>query len=160
VVPFAPLVAKTKDDQDGWEFGPALAIRKVGILFGRADSGAVPHGLAAGRLLEPSWPFFLEMWAMISVGILFLLGFQRINPRMDARWESPSWTRCPFVLKQPLRFFHFGAWYLMSVGLGSLIFGLSKTPTNWFWELPLSSGAGMWSGVWILSRLVNKSVRK
>jgi hypothetical protein len=106
---------------------------------------------------KPSWLFFVEVWAMTTVAILFVVGFQKINPRMDIPWESPSWTRCPFVLKHPLQFFHLGAWYFMSVGIGSLIFGLMKTPTNWFWELPMSSGAGVWTGVWILNRLGRKA---
>ena len=101
---------------------------------------------------RPSWPFFLEMWAVVSIGMLIVVGLQKINPRMDIPWESPSWIGCPFLLTQPLQFFHFGAWYLMSVGIGSMIFGLSRTPMSWFWELPLSSGAGMWTGVWLLNR--------
>jgi hypothetical protein len=27
-----------------------------------------------------SWPFFGEMWAMVSVGIIIVVGFQKINP--------------------------------------------------------------------------------
>jgi hypothetical protein len=52
VVPFDPLVAKTKDDQHGWKLGPALAICKAGIVPSRGDSVAIPHGVAPRRLLE------------------------------------------------------------------------------------------------------------
>ena len=102
---------------------------------------------------KPSWTFFVAMWAATCIGIMVIVGFQKLNPRMDTPWESPSWIRCPFVLKQPLQFFHLGAWYFISVGIGSLIVGLSRTPTNGFWELPLSCGAGVGTGVWLLSRL-------
>jgi hypothetical protein len=129
-----------------WLFA-RLGLCLVGVIQSPFLMDSMPDDFS-----KSSWPFFVEMWAMVSVGILIVVGFQKINPKMDTPWEAPSWTRCPFVLKQPLQFFHFGAWYLMSAEIGSLIFGLSKTPTNWFWELPLSSGAGMWTGVWILNR--------
>jgi hypothetical protein len=103
-----------------------------------------------------SWPFFFELWAMVVLGVLFVLGLQKVNPRMDIPWESPSWMRCPFSLKQPLQFFHFCAWYMICGGIGSLVFGLLRTPTNWFWEIPMSTGLGAWSSVWILNRFSKK----
>ena len=134
-----------------WLFA-RLGLCLVGLVQPAFLMDSVPDDFS-----KPSWPFFFGLWAATCVGIIFVLGFQKLNPRMDTPWESPSWTRCPFVLKQPLQFFHLGAWYFISIGIGSLIVGLPRTPTNWFWELPLSCGSGVWTGVWILNRLKKKT---
>jgi hypothetical protein len=105
----------------------------------------------SGEFSEPSWSFPLILTAIVAVGVVFVIALQKINPLASGTLARPSWSTNPFVIRSPLLIFHVGAWCLMSLGVGSLMFGLLSTPRNWAWELPLSAGLGVWLGVRLMS---------
>jgi hypothetical protein len=104
-----------------------------------------------GDFSHPSWPFFGEMIGIVALGVVFVLGLQKINPMSTASWRLPRWSDNPFSLRQPLPNFHFSAWLFIALGLGSVVVGLVKSPHNWAWEIPLGIGVGAWIGVRIMS---------
>jgi hypothetical protein len=83
------------------------------------------------------------------LGMLFVVGFQRFNPRSAPTWRYPSWHINPFLLREPLQFFHLGAFIMFAVVAGdalrSVILG---QPLQLSLLLPLVFGAGILVGVY------------
>jgi len=83
------------------------------------------------------------------VGMLFVVGIQAVNPRSASVWRYPSWSINPFLLKEPLQFFHFGGYYFLALGVGVLVRHLVTPhtigPDSFFL---LSLALGMLAGVW------------
>lgn len=81
-------------------------------------------------------------------GLQFVLAIQFMNKKYAESWEPPSWSENPFQTKQPIQFFHLGAW----VCLGSSVVSVLQT---WFNSpkfildalMPLFIGVGLWIGV-------------
>ena len=97
--------------------------------------------------VHPAPYYFPLMLAAITVlGISFVLAMNGLNGKRDA-WSRPSWLRCPFRADQPLDFFHFAAWCMISYAAGCFISSLGADSPNWFWEIPLAVGVGMWLGI-------------
>jgi hypothetical protein len=96
-----------------------------------------------------SLAFPLIMSSLCTIGVLFILRIQASSSyfRGGERWLKPSWRLNPFDFRQPLQFFHAAAFYSLSLALGCAVFGLSRTPPSWAWELPISTGLGLWFGV-------------
>jgi hypothetical protein len=55
------------------------------------------------------------------VGMLFIIGLQRFNPRSAPTWRYPSWYINPFLLREPLQFFHLGAFIMFAVVAGGAL---------------------------------------
>lgn len=83
------------------------------------------------------------------VGMLFVVGIQAFNPRSASVWRYPSWSINPFLLKEPLQFFHFGGYYFLALGVGVLVRHLVTShtvgPDSFFL---LSLALGILAGVW------------
>src|SRR5271167_1745986 len=73
----------------------------------------------------------------------------KLNRWGSSDWGTPSWRSNPFAVNRPLQLFHAGAWYLIAVGIGCLILGVTRTPKTWVWKIALSVGIGMLVGVHI-----------
>lgn len=84
------------------------------------------------------------------IGMLFVVGVQRLNPRPAPTWRYPNWSVNPFSLREPLQFFHLGGFFLLAGGaggaLGQLLRGHPLGVANLF--LP-AFGAGILSGVYV-----------
>lgn len=82
------------------------------------------------------------------VGMLFVVGIQAFNPRSASVWRYPNWSINPFLLKEPIQFFHFGGYYFLALGVGALVrhLAISHTigPDSFFL---LSLALGMLAGV-------------
>jgi hypothetical protein len=100
-----------------------------------------------GDFSKPAWPFFFEMIGIVAVAVFGVTFFQLPKQTSDVRWVKPSWFSNPFRLRQAVAVFDIAAYYFLVLGLGCLTIGLSQTPTNWAWQLPLSIGLGAFLGV-------------
>lgn len=56
------------------------------------------------------------------VGMLFIVGIQRLNP-YTSRWRYPSWRINPFMFREPLQFFHLGGFFFLASAAGMLVNG-------------------------------------
>ena len=75
--------------------------------------------------------------------LLFIISIQVKNPMSDKKWGIPNWESHPFNLRQPLTFFHFGAFFLMSIGLGFLV--------SWPLSNSLCLGMHSYLSLWVLA---------
>jgi hypothetical protein len=81
-------------------------------------------------------------------GLQFVLAIQFVNKKSDEIWKYPSWSENPFQLKQPIQFFHLGAWLLMTSATVSALLTWFKRPEFLFDALmPLFIGVGLFIGV-------------
>ncbi len=80
--------------------------------------------------------------------LMILIGIQAVNPRSAASWEYPKWNKSFLDFSNPLRFFHFGAWYFAAVAVGATTGWLARGVEN-LWLVSSASGAaaGTWLGV-------------
>lgn len=93
------------------------------------------------------------------VGMLFVIGIQAINPASATTWRVPSWDINPFLIKEPLQFFHLGAFYFLAIGVGVLIrhvFVSHTVAPNSFFLLSLASG--LLVGVWLCTRVFRRKM--
>jgi hypothetical protein len=70
----------------------------VALLQGALSNQALapPEGVSATLVLA--------IFVFGFVGMLFIVGIQRFNPRSAAVWRYPAWTVNPFLLREPLQF--------------------------------------------------------
>ena len=54
-------------------------------------------------------------------GMLFVIGIQAANSLSSKAWRFPSWKINPFLIREPLQFFHFGGHYFLALGVGVLL---------------------------------------
>lgn len=100
-----------------------------------------PDGVSAGILLG--------IFAFGILGMLFVVGIQRVNPRTASTWRYPSWAINPFLLREPLQFFHLGGFFMLAAGAGNLLRILFVEQASWFSALTLLAfGAGILGGVY------------
>lgn len=142
------MMAKTEHTTSLW-----LTVRIVSLLIAFLYSVEFIHQFPPADFTHPSWTFLPEMAGLMTFGVLFVLGIQKVNPlSRAATWQAPRWSRNPFrFMDDPIGFFHFNAWLFISLGMGCLLQGLLQQPHNWVWEIPLGAGFGAWLGVRIMS---------
>jgi hypothetical protein len=95
-----------------------------------------------------SWTDCLLMSLFAVFGTLVIIGIQAINPRSAPIWRKPSWKINPFLVREPLQFFHCAAYF-------SLVTGIVACATSFCREMDvfpfaaalIGIGAGMWLGV-------------
>jgi hypothetical protein len=82
-------------------------------------------------------------------GMLFVIGIQRVNPRSAPTWRYPSWYINPFLLREPLQFFHLGGFIMFAVVAGGALRAVvSGQPLRFSLLLPLVFGIGTLVGVY------------
>jgi len=88
------------------------------------------------------------VFGLSAIGMLLVIGIQRINPRSSREWRYPSWSINPFLLREPLQFFHLSGFYLIAVGVGSALrlLALGQSPQLSVLFFP-ACGAGVLAGV-------------
>jgi hypothetical protein len=80
--------------------------------------------------------------------ILFVVGLQAVNRRSAPVWRRPSWSLNPFQPKEPLQFFHLGAFHFIAGGMVGLAAALFRGPTGVPLAVSLIAiGCGTWLGV-------------
>ena len=63
---------------------------------------------------------------------------------------KPTWNDNPLTLKRPLSFFHFGAFFFMTIGISMLLGTAIKFQTLSFFGLTaISFGFGILIGIWL-----------
>lgn len=67
------------------------------------------------------WEALLASLLVTPIGILFVIGIQRFNPRSAPVWRYPRWSINPFTMKEPLQFFHFAGYVCLAGGVGNVI---------------------------------------
>lgn len=94
------------------------------------------------------------------IGLQFVLAIQFVNKKSDMCWEYPSWNENPFQMKQPIQFFHLGAWLFIISSLVSVIQTWLKKPSFILDALmPLVIGVGLLIGVHLSRVLYRKKFR-
>lgn len=114
---------------------------------------APPEGVSA--------PLLAGIFVFAIVGMLFVVGIQRINPRSAPVWRYPNWSISPFLLREPLQFFHLGGFLFIAGGFGSalrlLVLGQAITVSALF--LP-TFGAGTLAGVYVCTVMYRSKMER
>lgn len=64
--------------------------------------------------------------------------------------RKPTWNDNPLTLKRPLSFFHFGAFFFLTIGLSILIgTGIKFQTLNFIGLTTMSFGLGILIGIWL-----------
>jgi hypothetical protein len=123
-----------------------LYVRITIVLLGAIAGCVAPLGPAAKPTID--WHIVLIIFGFISIGLVFVLAIQAVNPRSARIWQRPSWIANPFDFKQPMQFFHMAAFATLAQGiglLGHLLF--ARFPFYAEAALPLAMGAAILLGL-------------
>ncbi|MFB3897675.1 MAG: hypothetical protein ACE14V_15390 [bacterium] len=103
---------------------------------------------AVGESTGMSFPEFAFMLIGTAIGLLIVMWIQSINRYSAPQWDKPSWSNNPFNPKQPIQFFHMGAWLFMASGLSLFIFHFLRSNLFSNYSISLMTvGLGVWLGV-------------
>ena len=107
------------------------------------------------------WSACVVLFLVCPFMLLFVVGIQAVNPLSAAVWRKPSWYINPFLVKEPLQFFHLAAFHFM---VGGLV-GIATLPFRSASAAPLaisllSIGAGVWLGVGLCMLVFSKKMEK
>jgi hypothetical protein len=80
--------------------------------------------------------FVFSVVVFIPLALLGVIGLQVVNPMSNERWHPPRHDSNPLYLRNPLYFFHFVAFFIAAMGIGSF---LGATWAGW---AALAAGAG------------------
>ena len=121
-----------------------VALLAIGLLQGALSSQAqAPLDGVTPTLIAVAFAFGI-------VGLLFVVGIQRINPISAPIWRYPSWSINPFLLREPLQFFHLGGFYFLASGVGELLRQIFlKNPLTLDYLFLPAIGLGLLSGVYL-----------
>lgn len=93
-------------------------------------------------------PFLIVAFVFGIVGLLFVVGMQRINPLSAKLWRFPKWSINPFQMREPLQFFHFAGYFMLASGAGTALHHFFSGPALQNSDcLPLVFGLGILGGV-------------
>ena len=131
--------------------------------------GLVAASFAGGVFGEGSLKSFGYPWPQLAValfafgvvGMVFVIGIQAFNPRSASTWTLPQWRLNPFTMRQPLQFFHFGGYFFLANGIGSLLKALVLGTAAGDEPIAFASwGAGIIAGVWCCSRVFPRKMER
>ncbi len=63
------------------------------------------------------WNELAIIFICIPVVLLFVVGIQAINPYSAKVWRKPNWNINPLNFRDPVHFFHFGAYVMLVQGI-------------------------------------------
>jgi len=120
--------------------------------------GVVIAVLGLGAFVNISLVFTIVMIpvvALLSVPILlFVIGIQVRNPFQDRKWVLPDWDSNILNFRQPLNFFHAGAFMFIGAGtgcvIGSVFGGVAYVAEG---AVLLAGGVGLLWGINLCSKL-------
>lgn len=117
----------------------------VAVVFGAGMLGAQAV-LVSERI---PWITLFGMFAAAIPAMLVVVWLQRINPWSAEVWRFPDWSLNPFLLREPLQFFHFTGYVIFAAGLGGIIGGMfassAITANN---QILVAGGLGQLAGVY------------
>lgn len=93
-------------------------------------------------------------------GLQFVLAIQFMNKKSAESWEHPSWSENPFQMKQPIQFFHLGAWlFIVSSTVSALLTWFKNPQFILDAIMPLVIGVGLLIGVHLSRVLFRRKFR-
>lgn len=105
--------------------------------------------------------FLLIVLLVGVIGLPFIVGIQRVNPWSAKVWQYPTWSANPFQPREPLQFFHFGGYFMLGAGLGSLLNQLAiGLPLRSSSSMLVVFGAGLLIGVQVCTRLYKSKMAR
>lgn len=129
-----------------------LAILKWTIIRATFFAAAFLSSALISRTPAPTddtpMPFLIAAFVFGIVGLLFVVGMQRINPLSAKLWRYPKWSINPFQMREPLQFFHFGGYFMLASGAGTVLHEIFFGPAFQTSDcLPIVFGLGILCGV-------------
>lgn len=120
---------------------------RVGAILLVAIAGCfVPLGAHAAPPID--WDALFIIFGACAIGLPLVLGVQRFNPQSAKVWSRPSWMANPLNFRDPIQFFHFGAYLSIAQGLVVLIrMVLTSVPFYVEALVPLAMGLGILLGI-------------
>ena len=94
-----------------------------------------------------SMTLLLSLFGFGIVSMLFVIGIQALNPRSAIVWSKPDWRVNPFLLKQPLQFFHMMGFCLIVSGVAAFAVMLLSRQSGLEPFIPIAVGGGILLGV-------------
>lgn len=89
-----------------------ILISVIAAFFAPLEPQAVP---------PIGWGALLAIFIFCPIGIVIVLGMQVANPMSAKVWRRPSWSLNPFNIREPLLFFHLGAYMFLADGMVMLM---------------------------------------
>jgi hypothetical protein len=125
---------------------PWVYVRLAIILGSGIGACLLPLGPQAAPPI--GWSALAAIFGACSIGMVLVLGIQRVNPRSAKVWHRPSWTANPFNFKDPLQFFHLGAFVCLAEAVVTLIrWAFSAMPFYVEILVPSAMGLGILLGI-------------
>lgn len=91
------------------------------------------------------WTALLVIFVFCMLGLVPIIGLQRINPLSGKVWQRPSWTSNPLNFGQPIQFFYLGSILSMTQGVVVLLrIGITSAPFYVEALVPVAMGLGIW----------------
>jgi hypothetical protein len=106
---------------------------------------------------QPDFGFAIIVMPLIF-GIIAIPFITKINSAILGQViERPTWNDNPLILKRPLSFFHFGAFFFLTTGLSMIIGTIIKyQQLNKFGLTAISFGIGILLGIQLLLKMTKK----
>ena len=132
-------------------------VRIALILFAGFASFFVPLGPQAVPPID--WGALLAIFVFCPIALILVLGFQVISPRSAKVWQRPSWSLNPFNFREPLQFFHVGAYVCLAQGLVTVVrVAASSVPFYVEALVPLVMAGGIFIGLQVVMLLFSSKV--
>lgn len=108
--------------------------------------------------LEFNWINGFQVIVAVAGILLVLIWIQIGNPFL--KWRKPSWSANPYLFSEPIQFFHFAAFQILTFGISILVTLLfnnnsSAAPLAAFF---ISTGFGVWIGVRLCMVIIRKKM--
>ena len=108
-----------------------------------------------------SWRDLAVIFVPCPLGLLLVFTVQAKNPHSANVWRRPSWKLNPFNFRNPLQFFHLGAYVGITQGVFTLVrVAYSSTPFYAEALLALVMGLGVMAGVYIAMVVFRSKVER
>lgn len=116
----------------------------ISVFFSSASYSSVQIGWFSVVIAFCFFPTLM----LVSVSVLLVIRGKRFN------WEPPSWRTNPFNFSHGEHFFHLASWVIMAQGLAMLMqVSYLKGSVSVAGMVSISFGAGIWFGLWALTRI-------
>jgi hypothetical protein len=136
-----------------------LIVRWALIVASAVGTFFVPLGPQASPPM--GWGAVLAIFVFCPIGLVLVLGLQLINPRSAKAWFRPSWHLNPFNFRQPLQFFHLGAYVCLAQALVVLA-RLAVSQVSFYVEalVPLVMAAGILLGLQLVTLVFGAKIER
>jgi hypothetical protein len=119
------------------------------VVFVAVSSFFVPLGPQAKPPI--GWGALAIIFLFIPLGLLFVIGIQAVNPLSAKVWRKPDWNLNPINFKDPVQFFHLGAYVMLTQGVVTLCrIPFAEVPFYPEALLPTVIGVGVLLGIQVV----------